>query len=101
ALPLLGVERLAFGLPHLLAHLFAVLGLIDLGASDAEDRKFLRQIARLTQIENCRQQLASGEISGRADDDEDARVSAVRHGRRTVHATPRAAFPRTCGRAAI
>src|SRR5262245_20694206 len=100
-LPLRGVERLAFGLLKLLAHLFAVLGLIDVRSSDTEDGKFLRQITFFAQIENCRQQLASGEVSGRAEDDEDARISAVRHGRRTAHAARRATFPRTYGRVAI
>src|SRR5262249_8619647 len=37
ALPLLGIERLAFGLANLFAHVLAIRGLIDLRSRDADD----------------------------------------------------------------
>ena len=72
ALPLVGLERLALGLANLLAHLLAVGRLIDLRARHAEDGELLRQVAALHEIEDGRQQLAAREISGRAEDHEDA-----------------------------
>src|SRR5438105_7329704 len=101
-LPFLRLERLTLGLADLLAHLLAVSVLIDLRPRDAEDREFLRQEAVFNQIEDRRKQFASREISGRAEDHEDARVSALaRHGRRTARAMRRGAFQRRYGRAAI